>query len=124
MAARAPPELEDPLSLKPGEDATVRRAAPPGFIHLGVAKEIYSVLRDLGADPEGVIEEADLDPRLFEHADNLIPVSALGRLLLLCVERAARISDFSSDRNRRQSPYEPLARSCDARIHSAMLCGA
>jgi AraC-like DNA-binding protein len=41
----------------------------------------------LGADPEHVIEEAGLDPRLFDHPDNLIAVGALGRLLLLCVER-------------------------------------
>jgi len=87
MAARAPPEPENDSFPGLADDATVRRAAPPGFIHLGVAKEIYTVLKELGSDPEQVIESADLDPRLFAHPDNLIPVSALGRLLVLCVER-------------------------------------
>ena len=87
MAERVPPEPQTAPAPELADDTVVRRAAPPGFIHLGVAKEIYPVLNELGADAERVIEEADLDSRLFERADNLIPVSALGTLLLLCVER-------------------------------------
>src|SRR5215212_2076092 len=58
---------------------------PPGYIHLGVAKEIAPVLRDFGIDPDRVIREAGLDPLLFDDGTNVIPHAALGRLLTLCV---------------------------------------
>jgi len=67
--------------------ARFERPIPPGFIHLGVAQNIYGVLRELGADPEAIVAEAGLNPRLFDNADNLIAVKALGKLLLHCVER-------------------------------------
>ena len=63
------------------------RPAPRGFIHLSVAKELYGVLQDLGADPEAIIAEADLDPRLFGNPRNLISVFVLGNFLHLCAER-------------------------------------
>jgi AraC-like DNA-binding protein len=56
-----------------------------GFMRLGVAKEIPAVLRDLGADPEPIIQQAGLEPRLFEDGDNAIPFAALGRLVSVCV---------------------------------------
>src|SRR5437870_5515305 len=58
-----------------------QRAVPPGYIHLGVAKGIYAVLNELGADPDEVIAGARLDPSVFDHPDSQIPVSALGRLV-------------------------------------------
>ena len=64
-----------------------RRTLPPGYIHLGVAKEIAPTLRDLGVDPDPVVREAGLDPRLFDDGTNVIPHAALGRLLTLCVAR-------------------------------------
>ena len=63
------------------------RPAPRGFIHLSVAKELYGVLQDLGADPEAIIAEADLDPHLFGNPRNLISVFVLGNFLHLCAER-------------------------------------
>ena len=60
-----------------------------GLIHLGVAKEIYPVLADLGATPEKTIAEAGLDPGMFRDGGNLIPVVALGRLLRICVEQTS-----------------------------------
>jgi len=54
-------------------------------MRLGVAKEIPSVLRDLGADPEAIIQQAGLEPGLFEDGDNAIPLAALGRLVAVCV---------------------------------------
>jgi len=63
------------------------RTLPPGYIHLGVAKEIAPTLRDLGVDPDPVVREAGLDPRLFDDGTNVIPHAALGRLLTLCVAR-------------------------------------
>jgi AraC-like DNA-binding protein len=63
------------------------RTLPPGYIHLGVVKEAVPTLRAFGVDPDPVIREAGLDPRLFEDAANIIPHDALGRLLALCVAR-------------------------------------
>lgn len=89
MTAHTPLEGQAAPSIELIEEAAVRRAAPPGFIHLGVAKEIEPLLREFGVAAEQIIEEADLDTRLFEHADNLIPIGALGRLLLLCSARTS-----------------------------------
>ena len=66
----------------------VLRTLPPGFIHVGVAKEILPALRDLGIDPHPLIRKAGLDPRLFEDEANVIPQAGLGRLLTLSVARA------------------------------------
>src|SRR3982750_2209513 len=63
------------------------RPAPRGFIHLGVAKELYGALQDLGADPEALTAEAGLDPRLFDSPRNLISVFVLGNFLHLCAKR-------------------------------------
>ena len=41
------------------------RTLPSGYVHLGVAQEIPSTLRDFGIDPDPIIREAGLDPRLF-----------------------------------------------------------
>lgn len=64
----------------------LERTLPPGYIHLGVAKEIVPTLREFGLDPDPVIRKAGLDPRLFEDSANVIPHAALGRLLTLSVE--------------------------------------
>ena len=69
------------------EMAAPQRTLPPGYIHLGVAKEIAPTLRGFGLDPDPVIREAGLDPRLFDDATNIIPHAALSRLLTLCVAR-------------------------------------
>ena len=60
---------------------------PPGYIHLGGAKEIVPTPHDLNIGPDPVIREAGLDPRLFDDGKNVIPHAALGRLLTLCVAR-------------------------------------
>jgi AraC-like DNA-binding protein len=54
---------------------------------LGVAKEVAPTLREFGIDPDPIIREAGLDPRLFDDGTNIIPHAALGRLLTLCVTR-------------------------------------
>src|SRR5918993_1273503 len=64
-----------------------KRLLPPGYVHLGVAKEIEPTLRDFGLDPDPVIREVGLDPGLFDNGANVIPHAALGRLLTLCVAR-------------------------------------
>src|SRR5215211_5519209 len=76
-----------PISVSSTAIAGSRRTLPPGYIHLGVAKEIAPTLRDLGIDPDPVIRAAGLDPRLFDDGMNIIPHAALGRLLTLSVAR-------------------------------------
>lgn len=61
------------------------RTLPPGYIHLGVAKEIAPTLRDFRIDPDTIVREAGLDPSVFDDHANVIPHSALGRLLTLSV---------------------------------------
>jgi hypothetical protein len=62
------------------------RPAPRGFIHLSVAEKFYGVLQSL-ADPEAIIAEGGLDPRLFGSARNLVSMTVLGNFLHLCAER-------------------------------------
>src|SRR5215208_2691508 len=62
------------------------RTSPSGYVHLGVAQEIPSTLRDCGIDPDPIIREAGLDPRLFDDGANIVSRAALGRLLTLSVE--------------------------------------
>src|SRR5688572_11448153 len=77
------------ISIPPPESGITGPHGPlgAGFIHLGAAKEIYTVLAELGANPERIIAEAGLDPRLFDDGNNLISFRALGHLLALCIER-------------------------------------
>src|SRR4051794_5668549 len=79
-----PPPLRDWYLV---DDDGPERPAPRGFIHLGVAKETYGVLQDLGADPGAIIAEAGLDPRLYDSPRNLVSVFVLGNFLHLCAER-------------------------------------
>ena len=74
-----------PSQLPQTVAAGIGRTLPPGYIHLGVAKEIVPTLRELGIDPDPVIREAGLDPRLFDDAMSVIPFATLDRLYALCV---------------------------------------
>jgi len=78
---------ESSILTPPAILAGPERTLPPGYIHLGVAKEIAPTLRDFGIDPEPVIREAGLDPSLFDNGANVIPHAGLGRLLTLSVAR-------------------------------------
>src|SRR5215213_4411000 len=84
-----PPDMPSPPSRDwyLVDDDGPEHPAPRGFIHLGVAKETYGALQDLGADPGAIIAEAGLDPRLFDSPRNLISVFVLGNFLHLCAER-------------------------------------
>jgi AraC-like DNA-binding protein len=79
--------LQHPTGAQPGLQARAGRSLPPGYIDLGIAKEIAPTLRDLGVAPDPVIREAGLDPALFDDGANVIPFAALGRLLTLSVAR-------------------------------------
>jgi len=54
----------------------------PGLLHLGVVREAYSILNDLGADTEGLVSGAGMDPDLFENGNNLVPIRAVGQLII------------------------------------------
>ena len=62
-----------PITVPSSVLADPRRTLPPGYIHLGVAKEIVPTLRDFGIEPDPVIREAGLDPRLFEDGSQRHP---------------------------------------------------
>jgi AraC-like DNA-binding protein len=67
------------------------RMPPPallaGSIRVGVMKEIVPLLRGFGLDPNEVIREAGLDPRLFDDENNIIPYVSAGHLFSCCVGR-------------------------------------
>ena len=71
----------------PSALSEARRTLPAGYVHLGVAQEIPPTLRDFGIDPDPIIREAGLDPRLFDDGASIVSQAAVGRLLTLCVER-------------------------------------
>ncbi|MBF9196965.1 AraC family transcriptional regulator [Microvirga sp. BT290] len=62
-------------------------ALSTGVIRISVTKEIVPLLRAFGADPDEVIGQAGLDPRLFDDENNTIRYAALGHLLARCVAR-------------------------------------
>jgi AraC-like DNA-binding protein len=78
-------------SVSPETPTTIlagpKRTLPPGYIHLGVSKEIAPTLREFGLDPAPLIRAAGLDPRLFDDGMSVIPFAALDRLYTLCVAR-------------------------------------
>ena len=82
---RASKSARQPITVPSPVQAEPRRTLPPGYIHLGVAKEVAPALREFGIDPDPVIREAGLDPRLFDDGANIILHAALGRLLTLSV---------------------------------------
>ncbi|MDR7036015.1 AraC-like DNA-binding protein [Methylobacterium sp. BE186] len=77
-----------PNGVAADESSDAAEQAPPtGFIHLDVVWAIRTVLVELGADLDGLIGEAGLDPRLFDGSSKFAPFTALGRLIALAAER-------------------------------------
>ena len=86
-----------PPSTGVGRDNLMRRCRPswlaPGGRFRPAASSSVSPRRSprpcasFGLDPDPVIREAGLDPRLFDDGASVIPHAALGRLLTLCVIR-------------------------------------
>jgi AraC-like DNA-binding protein len=76
-----------PIMVPSAVLADLGRKPSPGYIHLGVSKEIAPTLRDFGIDPDPLIREVGLDPRLFADAGNVVSFAALGRLYTQCVVR-------------------------------------
>lgn len=59
----------------------------PGLVLLGTAREIYAVLEERGMDPDEIIAEAGLDPRLFRNGNSILPFKALCRLFADAMRR-------------------------------------
>ncbi len=76
-----------PIQIPATAHAMSRRTLAPGSIHLGVSKEIAPTLCDFGIDPDPLIHEAGLDPRLFQDGTSVVAFTALARLYTLCVAR-------------------------------------
>lgn len=70
--------------MKNGKGA---RRAREATVRVGGAQAITGVLRTLGVDPFEVLNEAGIDPSLFDDADNVIPYRARGRLMARGVAR-------------------------------------
>ena len=68
-------------SLKP------RRQPRPATLRVGGAAAIPAVLKRFGADPDEVLTEAGIDPRLFDDPGNLITYAARDRLFRQCVAK-------------------------------------
>jgi AraC-like DNA-binding protein len=82
-----PPLRSSGPSSTPSALSEATRTLPSGCVHLGVAQEIPPTLGDFGIDPDPIIREAGLDPRLFDDGASIVSQAALGRLLTLSVER-------------------------------------
>ncbi|GEP06927.1 AraC family transcriptional regulator [Methylobacterium oxalidis] len=63
------------------------KAPSVGFIHPDVVRAIHTVLVELGADLDGLIAEARLEPRLFDGSSKPVPYTAIGRLIGLAADR-------------------------------------
>ena len=125
QAALMPPLNQADLCCLPTDGpahSTSRKAGANGVIRIGVAREVFPLLRAFGVDPGEVIRHAGLDPELFDDENNVIPYAALGRVLTACVARTVRTSAFSSgsgERSRRSARSEA---SCNTRRPSARPC--
>jgi len=69
--------MASPVTRFPPADATVR---------VGSVWAIPELLRELGAEPLDVLKEAGLEPTIFDDRQNLISLSARGRLFEHCVK--------------------------------------
>jgi Arabinose-binding domain of AraC transcription regulator, N-term len=76
-----------PILISATALAKARRTRPPGYIHLGVSREIVPTLRDSGLDPDPLIREAGHDPSLFDDHASVIAFTALVRLYTLGAAR-------------------------------------
>src|SRR4051812_16409894 len=61
--------------------------SPIGFIHPQVTRAVYTVLLELGANPDALVAEVGLDPDLFDGGNTLVSYSVFGRLIALGAER-------------------------------------
>jgi AraC-like DNA-binding protein len=66
---------------------TPKRKPRPATLRVGGASEILAVLDSFGVDPRDVLNEAGIDPAIFEDPGNLITYAARDRLFSHCVAK-------------------------------------
>ena len=66
---------------------TPTRMSRPATLRVGGASEILAVLDSFGVDPRDVLNEAGIDPAMFEDPGNLITYAARDRLFKHCVAK-------------------------------------
>ena len=74
-----PPSASAILTRTPSRSAA-GLTLPPGYIHLGVSKEIVPTLRAFGLDPDPLIHGAGLEPQLFGDSTTVVPFADLARM--------------------------------------------
>lgn len=72
------------LAAKPLPTRPVTMSAA-GHIRLGPVLGIPAVLTELGVEPRRAFAQAGVDQRLFDEADNRMPLEDIGRLVDVCV---------------------------------------
>lgn len=65
----------------------MKRMPHKGTVRIGVQAAIPGILQSLGADPEEIFAEANIDLELFNDPDNVISYAARGHLVNVCVNR-------------------------------------
>jgi AraC-like DNA-binding protein len=65
----------------------MKRLSREGTVRIGPAAHIPEILRSLGIEPSSVLDEAGLEPQLFDDTDNLISFAARSHLFALCQEK-------------------------------------
>jgi len=63
------------------------KAPSTGFVHVDDVRTIQVVLAELGADFDGLVAEAGLEPQLIDSRTKLVPFTAVGRLIALAADR-------------------------------------
>jgi AraC-like DNA-binding protein len=69
-----------------GDPSANGKSLPVALSRPGVKQAIFATLVELGADPDDLLAELGLDPRLF-NGGKLVPYADLGRLITLGAER-------------------------------------
>lgn len=70
-----------------GRQSSAKRASPEATVRIGPVLAIPEVLRNLGADPAEVLNEAGFKLDLFNDPENRISIVSRGRLISHCVAR-------------------------------------
>lgn len=66
-----------------------QKEAAQSTLRIGSTISVPDVLRNLGADPSGVLAEIGVDISLFDNPNNQISYLARGRMMAHCAERTA-----------------------------------
>jgi AraC-like DNA-binding protein len=83
----SPDQISKAVVLDTAPDIDLHRTRIPFDCHggrVGILRELPSVLRALGFEPDPIIGRDGLDPRLLDDGDNALPASSVGGLFEAC----------------------------------------